>query len=129
MPRRAPRPCSRCAVRIAVRNGKCEGCASKHEAQRKADWDAYRETPLRHLYTSPRWRAARRMFLSRNPFCVDCEAVGRFVAADTVDHDPAHRGDETLFWDESTWRARCKTHHDQKTGREMAEVTASRRRK
>ena len=29
-----------------------------------------------------------------------------------VDHIKPHKGDETLFWDETNWQALCKPHHD-----------------
>ena len=41
-----------------------------------------------------------------------CEQDGRLVAAQVVDHDPPHKGDPTMFWDERTWRPLCKPHHD-----------------
>ena len=35
-----------------------------------------------------------------------------------VDHIKAHRMDPKLFWDQSNWRALCKSCHDKKTARE-----------
>ena len=34
------------------------------------------------------------------------------TAAKVVDHVIAHHGNQELFWDESTWQALCKHHHD-----------------
>jgi 5-methylcytosine-specific restriction protein A len=62
-----------------------------------------------------RWRRARKAYLAEHPFCVDCQAEHVVTLATAVDHEVPHRGDETLFWDESNWRSRCKMHHDRKT--------------
>lgn len=64
-----------------------------------------------HLYNH-RWRKARLLFLTAHPFCVLCEAEGHLTAAAVVDHHPRHNGDAEAFWDERTWRALCKEHHD-----------------
>lgn len=62
-----------------------------------------------------RWRKARSRFLKSNPLCVKCKEAGRLTEATVVDHIIPHRGDETLFWDESNWQALCKKCHDTKT--------------
>ena len=59
-----------------------------------------------------RWRKARNHFLSLHQLCEMCKADGRANAAQVVDHRVPHRGDQTLFWDESNWQALCKQHHD-----------------
>jgi 5-methylcytosine-specific restriction protein A len=64
-----------------------------------------------------RWRRARLAFLARHPLCAACEAQGRLVAATVVDHVGPHRGDQTLFWDESTGAPACTRGHDGKTAR------------
>lgn len=64
-----------------------------------------------------KWRAYRLGWLADSPFCVVCEAAGRIVLADTVDHIRPHRGDQTLFWDPSNHQSLCKRCHDQKTAR------------
>lgn len=51
------------------------------------------------------------------PPCVDCLSEGRVVEATEVDHEIPHRGDPTLFWAESNWTPRCKSHHSAKTQR------------
>ena len=63
-----------------------------------------------------RWRKARKLFLERNPLCVECRKEGRLTPATVVDHIIPHRGDRKLFWDESNWQPLCKEHHDRKTG-------------
>ncbi len=65
-----------------------------------------------------RWRRARRMFLARYPLCKECQAEGKTVAAEVVDHIVPHKGDYSLFWDEKNWQPLCKRHHDIKTVKE-----------
>ena len=62
-----------------------------------------------------RWRIARNRFLKANPLCVKCKEEGILVPATVVDHIVPHRGDKTLFWDESNWQPLCKKCHDTKT--------------
>lgn len=71
------------------------------------------------FYRSPRWRRESAIFLSRHPFCVDCEELGAIVLAQEVDHIQPHRGDAKLMWDRSNWQALCKRCHSRKTAREV----------
>ena len=59
-----------------------------------------------------KWQKARERFLSDNPLCCYCERIGRVTAASVVDHKIPHRGDESLFWNESNWQPLCKPCHD-----------------
>lgn len=72
-----------------------------------------RSTQWHHLYNSHRWRTAKAEFLRRYPCCVVCGS-----SATVVDHVIPHRGDESLFWDESNWQPLCAAHHGAKTMRE-----------
>lgn len=65
-----------------------------------------------------RWQRARLAHLAANPLCVRCEAEGRVTEATDVDHHIPHRGDYTLFWDESNWRSLCHSCHSKKTATE-----------
>ena len=62
-----------------------------------------------------RWAKARLRFLAAHPLCHVCRDAGRVEVATVVDHLIPHRGDVQLFWNESNWSAKCKTHHDEKT--------------
>ena len=62
-----------------------------------------------------RWRAARKRFLKANPLCAYCLLQNRMIEAVVVDHIEPHRGDPTLFWNESNWQPLCKKCHDTKT--------------
>ena len=64
-----------------------------------------------------RWRAARLVFLRKNPLCAECMRNGRLTPATVVDHVIPHRGDQELFWDTNNWQPLCKACHDEKTGR------------
>ncbi|HPJ03272.1 MAG TPA: HNH endonuclease signature motif containing protein [Candidatus Limiplasma sp.] len=74
-----------------------------------------RESAAARGYDS-QWQKARTRFLKQNPLCTECLRNNRIVPATVVDHIIPHRGDETLFWDESNWQPLCKPCHDRKTG-------------
>lgn len=65
-----------------------------------------------------RWQKTRRIFLHRNPLCVECRRLGYYVPATEVDHIKPHKGDKKLFWDEKNWQGLCESHHSAKTARE-----------
>lgn len=89
-----------------------------------------------------RWQQARGEYLRLRPFCVMCldklgvsrESATEDVVlacaergvpvplASVVDHVVAHRGNQTLFWDESNWQGLCSTHHSRDKQREEARV-------
>lgn len=64
-----------------------------------------------------RWQRARKMYLRRNPLCVECLKEGRVTGATVVDHIIPHKGDYDLFWDENNWQALCEYHHNKKTAK------------
>ena len=67
------------------------------------------------LYHSARWLKARVRFLRSHPLCAECERNGVIRTASVVDHVDPHRGDATVFWDESRWQALCASCHGKKT--------------
>ncbi len=67
---------------------------------------------------SYKWQKARERFLSEHPLCCYCERTGRTTAASVVDHKIPHRGDHSLFWDESNWQPLCKPCHDSAKAKE-----------
>ncbi|WP_218510846.1 HNH endonuclease signature motif containing protein [Variovorax sp. dw_308] len=83
------------------------------------DSDSWRagKTTTERLYGYA-WQRARLRHLSSSPLCVLCEAAGFVKLATVVDHKTPHRGDETLFWDESNWQSLCATHHSSDKQRE-----------
>jgi 5-methylcytosine-specific restriction endonuclease McrA len=64
------------------------------------------------------WQRARRGFLLANPLCVMCSAEGKTSIAQVVDHIQPHRGDQSLFWNQSNWQSLCKQHHDSDKARQ-----------
>ncbi|MGE8338123.1 HNH endonuclease [Pseudomonas laurylsulfatiphila] len=59
-----------------------------------------------------KWQKARERYLRDHPLCVYCARQGLTAAAGVVDHKVPHRGDQSLFWDESNWQSLCKPCHD-----------------
>lgn len=65
-----------------------------------------------------KWQQARAGYLAKHPLCVHCQAAGRVEEATEVDHVIPHRGDMTLFWDQTNWQGLCKSCHSGKTATE-----------
>lgn len=65
-----------------------------------------------------KWQKARERFLYEHPLCCYCERTGRTTAANVVDHIIPHRGDQSLFWNESNWQPLCKPCHDSTKAKE-----------
>lgn len=81
------------------------------EAAKQPSWRTAKGSSSERGY-GYKWQKARIRFLQANPLCVMCAAQDRITAAQVVDHIIPHKGDQTLFWDESNWQALCKPHHD-----------------
>lgn len=64
------------------------------------------------LYKTARWQRMRLTHLSARPLCVMCMEEGRVQSGNVVDHIIPHRGDLTLFYDETNFQTLCKRHHD-----------------
>lgn len=61
---------------------------------------------------SSKWAEARATFKQRHPWCLGCEAIGRQVRTEVVDHVVRHQGNQALFWDSAKWQPACRWHHD-----------------
>lgn len=109
MPKRPNVPCSypRCPNLVPVGKRYCEQHKS-HEEVRSATARGY----------GYRWQKARKRFLEAHPLCEECLKRGRYTEATDVDHIIPHRGNKTLFWDESNWQSLCHRCHSQKTAKE-----------
>jgi len=59
-----------------------------------------------------RWQKVRRMYLRKNPLCVECLKEGRVEPATVVDHIEPHRGDHEKFWNEDNFQSLCKRCHN-----------------
>lgn len=93
MPTRAPRICA-CGNRVD-HGQRCE-C----QVARARESDRRRPSARERGYDQ-RWETARSNFLQlpENRYC----ACGCNRYADTIHHNPPHRGDMRKFWDRSTW--------------------------
>ena len=117
MPQRPLKPCSAPACSALVRGKRyCDKHAHLAE-QGKRHHDRQRGSSAKRGY-GYQWQKARARFLQSHPLCVKCQEKGRVTAATDVDHIVPHRGDMTLFWDESNWQALCHSHHSEKTASE-----------
>ena len=110
MPYKPLKPCRYPGCGALTADSFCD----RHKPKRAAD---DRATANSRGYNR-RWRRARKMFLAEHPLCAECEKNGRLTAATVVDHIIPHKGDQSLFWDESNWQPLCKRCHDRKTVRE-----------
>jgi hypothetical protein len=75
-----------------------------------SEYDKQRGTSAERGYGS-RWKTARATFLRSHPLCAMHMKLGRYVAANVVDHIVPHRGDQSLFWDKSNWQSLCAECH------------------
>jgi 5-methylcytosine-specific restriction enzyme A len=99
-----------CVALIDAGDGRCE----KHRIQIQREMDQLRGTAAARGYGS-KWRKARNEFIRRNSLCVVCYRKGILKAAKVVDHTIPHKGDASLFWDQSNWQALCSSCHSRKT--------------
>lgn len=68
---------------------------------------ADRHTPHARALASWRWRQYSRRYLQTHPLCVTCQATGRLVAAEVVDHIwPASQGG--AMWHPGNHRPLCR---------------------
>jgi 5-methylcytosine-specific restriction protein A len=73
--------------------------------------------PWRRWYKTSRWQQVRQRILLRDLFT--CRKTGVLLTgkhpapnSPVIHHDKEHRGDETLFWDETNLMAVSKAWHD-----------------
>lgn len=76
-----------------------------------------RPTANQRGYNS-RWRRARKAYLAKHPFCVECMKKGTVKLATDVDHIVPHKGSKILFWNEKNWQSLCHSCHSKKTAKE-----------
>ena len=84
------------------------GVPSPQRAER--DYELQRGSARERGYTAA-WDKAAFAFKMDHPLCLGCEAIGRTVATQVVDHRIPHRGDMVLFWDPNNWQPGCCWHH------------------
>ena len=96
------------------------GRAAARTAERRANAQLTDHAQAhRALYKLQAWIIGRRLFLRRNPICVDCAELGAVEPTTEVDHIEPHKGCRAKFFDRSNWQALCKSCHSRKTAREV----------
>jgi len=85
---------------------------SKHKKQLEAN----RPTSTERGYNY-RWQKVRKIYLRKNPLCVECLKEGRVESATVVDHIEPHRGDNEKFWNEDNFQSLCESCHNRKTAK------------
>ncbi len=84
--------------------------ASRIPTMQPGSWRTEGQTSTARGY-GYKWQQARERFLRSHPLCCYCERGGKVTAASVVDHRTPHRGNQSLFWDESNWQALCASCH------------------
>ena len=113
MTQRPLRPCRHPGCGVLTRKGWCDKHKPSYRRNLSAPWHGW--------YALPIWtKRLRPQQLVKEPFCRECAKAMRRTPAEVVDHVIPHRGDWSLFVDETNLQSLCKYHHDQKTALEQA---------
>ena len=78
--------------------------------EQKRQQDERRGSARERGYTR-RWDRSAKAFVTEHPLCLGCEAIGRAVPTELVDHIEPHKGDMELFWREDNRQPSCGWHH------------------
>jgi len=84
-------------------------CTEHARAQERTRYNA----DTRKWYCTLAWQTLRQMVLADEPICMACHQE----ASTEVDHIIPHRGDYTMFFNQSNLQGLCATCHGQKTAR------------
>ncbi|WP_407312085.1 HNH endonuclease [Desulfosporosinus sp. SB140] len=113
MPIKPRRPCSFPGCPELTSGQYC----NEHQKQITKAYDLRRGSAAQRGYDA-RWTKARKRYLKEHPLCVECLKASKLTPANVVDHIIPHRGDKSLFWNESNWQSLCSHHHNSKTAKE-----------
>lgn len=80
------------------------------------DYDRYRQ-PDKHFYSSTRWAKVRRIKLSEQPLCEECERQGRVTLARHVHHVQPRKDRPDLAYDLGNLESICIRCHNAKETR------------
>ena len=125
MPRSAPSPCRIPGCAKLSHSGFCEDHAReaelrKRQYQRRAR-ERRRDDTTQHqldrFYHKASWKACRKAYIAANPLCTQCEAYGRVVPGDVVDHI-VERRDGGSDYNHSNLQTLCHGCHNEKTHKE-----------
>ena len=118
------RPCRHPGCCILVPDGYCAAHKPKDSDRRSEASKSWR-----WMYATPEWTDdLRPSQLMAEPWCRACAKRGVRTRATVVDHVTPHRGDWALFVDPANHQSLCKSCHDRKTAKEMAEERRKNRR-
>ncbi|AWW32162.1 hypothetical protein DN752_19575 [Echinicola strongylocentroti] len=70
------------------------------------------------FYRRKKWINLRRFFLSRNPFCAECEKNGELISATVVDHKIPRKERKDLEYELDNLQGLCESCHNSKSSRE-----------
>jgi 5-methylcytosine-specific restriction enzyme A len=73
-------------------------------------------TRWREWSSHRKWKRIRALHLKAHPLCAFCQAQGKAVAADVVDHVIEHAGDINAFFT-GELRSLCRPCHERRHGR------------
>lgn len=104
-------PAPGCRVLIRYPQKRCPAHATPERTRSAAGVERQK------LYNNRRWRERSAAHKNEHPLCEACLRQGRTTAVYATDHVIPHRGDLTLFWDESNWESACEACHNAKTAR------------
>ena len=104
--------CGRTALPGKDYCGKHLNCAQAAQ-NRKIFTKRGKSSEWHNLYQTAEWRRRSKAFLKKYPVCFICGAP-----ATISDHIIPHRGDLTLFYDESNLQPMCQRCHSRKTMKE-----------
>lgn len=115
------RPCRHPGCAELTRNGWCDRHKPKPVRKRSAEYHDW--------YLLPIWQdRLRPNQLMREPFCRACAAKGIRTLATVADHIKPHRGDWSVFTDETNLQSLCERCHNRKTMQEQRELAQENRR-
>jgi len=118
----APRkPCRSPGCKKLTVDSFCDVHAHQRQISQRVErikYDNERGTAASRGYDS-RWSRYAKQHRIDNPLCVSCEAAGKLVMAQCVDHIvPVKDKDDPLFWDRSNHQSLCNKCHSIKTAEE-----------
>ena len=113
-PMKPRHPCNRPDCVNLTNDRFCE----QHKKEANRAYNQTRDPVTMQWASSKRYKSKRAYFLRRHPLCVECEREGRIRPGTQLDHIVAHKGDYSLFWDESNWQMLCHRCHSRKTAKE-----------
>lgn len=109
VPSAPPHPCNHPGCSTLTNQRYCPKHTELHK-ERIRRYESSRGTAAARGY-DVRWSRARRAYLAKHPWCVECGKEGIVKRATDVHHKTPHKGNYELFWDENNWVSLCHSCH------------------